>query len=75
MSQRRQLAFQQAGRLWRQRHRHWRQKRLGWDIFLVVLQHQLLEQHPLVRRVLIDQVQPIWPLGDEIGCAHLPDET
>ena len=52
-----------------------REQRLRWDLLLVVLCHQLLEQDAFVRGVLVDEIQPIGAFRDEIGLTDLADET
>jgi len=39
------------------------------------LEAEGLVQHPLVRGVLVNQVQPVRPLGHDIGRAHLPNHA
>ena len=40
-----------------------------------LLGHESLVEHPLVSCVLVNEIQPLWPLGDDIGLSNLSQHS
>ena len=51
------------------------QQCLCWNIFHLMLCHQFLEQNPLMRGMLVHEVEAIGTFRYEIRCTDLSDQT
>ncbi len=70
-----QLPLQQASLRRRQRHTDRLQQNLRGKALPGALEHQLLEQDPLVGGVLVNEIQAVWPFSHQVSLTNLPDEA
>ena len=47
---------------------------LLWEGLLGRCLEQPFIHHPLMRRMLVDKIQPVWPIRQDIAALRLPDE-
>ena len=51
------------------------QQCLRGDGMLLVFSHHLLVENPLVSSMLVDEIHTLWPFGNYVGLADLPDDA